>query len=430
MEGATVVHVTRLAAGQGIYVRPSLDFVPFGYPALYYYVCLPVAWIIGSGFTALRLLSIGATVATLLCTYAIVKRTSGAAAGLAAVGAFAGAYGLSDGWYDLGRVDALYVAALASVYLTAIRATTPRSWAICGVLAAAAFAVKQPAVLAVAPLGLYLMMTDRRGALAFLGTFAVAAAGTFVAMNVATGGWYSYYVFDLPRLRMSVSSGGERALSFWTEDLLPVGFALIAGSSYIARARAWRHGAIVAGLVGTAWLARLEGGAWNNAVMPAYLAAAVLLGLSLHPDSGWTRLRWSLAGVQLCLLIFDPRPFRPTPEARAQGGALVQELRTLPQPLLVMSNVGWAASAGLTEHAHSWAVTDVVWADRGEIGLALEREIQTALRGGAFATIITDDHPSWFREDLSGHYREAGSIPGPVPPSGAPRRPAIALRKK
>nr|MBA3640311.1 glycosyltransferase family 39 protein [Acidobacteriota bacterium] len=282
MEGATVVHVSRLLSGHSIYVRPSLEFVPFGYPALYYYLCLPIAWLIGSGFTALRIVSIGATVATLVATYAIVGRRSGAAAGLIAAGLFAGAYPLSDGWYDLGRVDALYVSLLAGVYLVAARASSLASWAACGLLAGAAFAAKQPAALAVAPLGLYLLLTNWRGAVAFGGTFVAVSAGTLLVMNTATDGWYAYYVVELPRLRMAVSPRGGRALSFWTEDLLPVWPALAAGLAAVLMTREWRHAAMIAGLIGSGWIARLEGGAWNNAVMPAYFAAAVLLGLSLQ----------------------------------------------------------------------------------------------------------------------------------------------------
>ena len=430
MEGATVIHVSRLLSGEGIYVRPSLAFVPFGYPALYYYLCLPFAWLIGPGFTALRLVSICATVGSLLGTYAIVRHRSGAAAGVAAAGLFAGAYALSDAWYDLGRVDAVYVALLGAVYLVAARASAPASWAVCGLLAAAAFATKQPAVLAVAPLGLYLLITDRRAALAFGGTFVAVAAGTFIAFNAATDGWYRYYIVDVPRLRMDVSPRGERALSFWTEDLLPVWPALAAGAVAIFLNRAWRDAALIGGFVAAGWSARLEGGAWNNAVMPAYFAAAILLGLSLQQASRWSNVWWSVAAVQLGLLLYDPRPFRPTAEQRARGHALIEELRTLPMPVLMMSNGAWATTAGLSEHAHGWAVTDVVWADRGETGQQLEREIEAAIRDRAFATIVTDGQRSWFNDHLQNYYRPLRSLDAPPPPSGAPRRPAAALQRR
>lgn len=430
MEGAMVIHVTRLLSSEDIYVRPSLDFVPFGYPALYYYVCLPLAWIVGPGFTALRLISIVATIVTMAATYAIVSRRSGAAAGIIAAGVYAGTYPLSDGWFDLGRVDSLYVALLASVYLAATRASSTTSWAVCGVLAGAAFLAKQPAVLAIAPLGVYLLFTDRRAAVAFGGTFLAVAAGCFLAINVATEGWYAYYVVELPRLRVGVSAGADRALSFWTEDLLPVWPALAAGMAAVFLTREWRHAAMLTGLFVAAWISRLEGGAWNNTVMPAYFGASVLLGLSLQRGLRWPTAWSTVAVVQLTLLVFDPRPFRPTAEHHAQGKALLAELAALPPPVLVMSNSGWASRAGLREYAHAWAVTDVIWADRGETGLNLEREIQNALRRQAFATILTDGEGSWFEADLRTYYQQMRSLEAPSPLSGAPRRPALALQKK
>ncbi len=96
----------------------------------------------------------------------------------------------------------------------------------------------------------------------------------------------------------------------------------------------------------------------------------------------------------------------------------------------VMSSGGWATAAGLPEQAHGWAVTDVVWADRGEIGQELEREIQTVIRRGHFATIVTDGEQSWFDDDLRKHYRLLRPLKAPPPASGAPRRPAMALQRR
>src|SRR5688572_5842939 len=61
MEGATLVHVHRLMNGDALYVRPSLDFVPFAYPPLYYVVCVPFTWVFGPGFVALRVVSLLST---------------------------------------------------------------------------------------------------------------------------------------------------------------------------------------------------------------------------------------------------------------------------------------------------------------------------------------------------------------------------------
>src|SRR6266542_4402426 len=62
MEGGMVDHVRRIVAGQPIYVRPSLNFVSYLYPPLYYLVSAGLARMIGIGFLPLRLVSLVSSV--------------------------------------------------------------------------------------------------------------------------------------------------------------------------------------------------------------------------------------------------------------------------------------------------------------------------------------------------------------------------------
>ena len=130
MEGEMVVHVERLLHGEPLYAAPTLSFVPFGYPPLYYYVSLALATFIDGGFLPLRIVSIASTVVTLAAIAGIVRRFSGWIGAIAAAAAFAGAYAASDAWFDLGRVDSLYVAMLALCCLMAGRATTVKGWTL------------------------------------------------------------------------------------------------------------------------------------------------------------------------------------------------------------------------------------------------------------------------------------------------------------
>lgn len=422
MEGATVVHVARVAGGESIYVEPSLHFVPFGYPALYYYAAAAATWFTGIGFLPLRLVSIGATLVTLVAIRLIVQPVSGRLGSLVAAGAFAGAYPLTDGWYDLGRVDALYVGFLSLGCAAAVRARTPAHWAAAGALAAAAFATKQPAVVVFAPLGLYLLTGDRRAAAWFGGTFVTLSAAFIAALTITSDGWYAYYVFQLPRLRMAVSSGGDRLLSFWTSDMMPFGIAVVIGAVAILRARAWRHAALAGGLIVSSWLSRLEGGAWNNAVIPAYLAGSWMLGFALRREAPVAPLRLAVATLQLLVLLYDPRPWIPTPGDRLLAARFIERLTTLPAPL-VLDHSYLPTLAGRPEFAHGWAVTDVVWADGAGAGRRLEQEIRDAIGQHRFGSIILDDQQSWFSRDVKASYREGGEVQAPLPPSGAERRP-------
>ena len=432
MEGATVVHVQRLVNGEGLYVRPSIEFVPFAYPPLYYLACVPAAWIFGTGFVALRTVSILSTLIALAAVFALVRRSAGGVPAAIAAGTLAAAYGLSDAWLDLGRVDALYLALMAVTWWRISSARTPRDWILAGITAWLAFLTKQPAALSLVPLGVYLLASDRRAAAWFGGTAGVLCAVSVAWLTWATDGWYAYYVFELPRLRVAVSLDPWRALTFWTADLLrPLPMAVLFGALGAVALRRWRDVWIAAGLVATAWLARLEGGAWNNAVLPAYLAAAVLFGLSLQRLGRWLLPILALAAVQLGWLLYDPRPFIPDDNDRAAGERLVEVLRAHPEPILVLDHSFWPTLAGRREFAHGWAVTDVVWADRRKAGPALDAEIRQALDAKAFEAVVLDFGRSWFRKDVERNYIPVpGGLEGTAPyrpRSGAPRRPEAIL---
>lgn len=425
MEGATAVHVLRLLQGQALYTSPSIDFVPFAYPPLYYYMSAPVAWITGDALVGLRAVSIAATAGTLLVVFILGRREGGVVAALIGAAAYAGAYPLTDGWFDLGRVDALYVGLLSLVHLTAMRARSPGGWILCGILTSLAFFTKQPAILVVAPLLALLLVRDRRAAVAFGGTVFVLCATGVLLLHLATDGWHTYYVFELPRLRVGLSSRLERLWMFWTTDMLLWPVAIIGGGVMVVRRRAWRHAALASGLIGSAWIARLEGGAWANAAMPAHLAAAVMLGLWLREASSHLRGRTALAVLQLAILLHDPRRFVPTTQQLAEGKKFEESLRSAGGPVWVFDHGLWATRIGQREFAHGWAITDVVWADGGGLGRQLQDDIRRAIADRRFGSIVLDRGRSWFRTDVQRHYGQAQPVTAPVPLSGAKRRPAL-----
>ena len=65
-EGGMLAHVERLRAGLPLYAEPSLEFAAFPYPPLFHWVGAASAGVFGTGFSALRVVSILATVCTLV----------------------------------------------------------------------------------------------------------------------------------------------------------------------------------------------------------------------------------------------------------------------------------------------------------------------------------------------------------------------------
>ena len=115
MEGGVVDVVRHLLAGQPLYGPPSLAFTSFTYPPLYFYLGTLVSRVVGVGFTPLRLLSFATSLGTLTLIYATVRHASTRRIpALLATCLFAASYRESGAWFDLARVDSLYVCAMAA----------------------------------------------------------------------------------------------------------------------------------------------------------------------------------------------------------------------------------------------------------------------------------------------------------------------------
>ena len=197
-EGYSLQHVQRLAAGERLYVAPSLDFVPFPYPPLYFLASAAVARVWGEGFEPLRLVSILSTAASLVLLFAWARRETGKAwCGAVAAGLFAASYGLSDAWFDVARVDALFLA-LTLAAMGAVRfGSGVAHQAAGGALFAAAFLTKQTALFFALPLCAVALRLHGRPALASAAVFAAIVGVTTWLGSRATDGWYAFYVLEM-----------------------------------------------------------------------------------------------------------------------------------------------------------------------------------------------------------------------------------------
>ena len=119
MEGGSFVQVSRILAGQSIYMRPSFEFIPQIYPPVYFYLSALVSTLLGNSFLSLRLVSILSTLGILYLIFILVRQGSGSTlAGILASGLFCATYQLSGHWFDIARVDSLALALLLlSIYL-------------------------------------------------------------------------------------------------------------------------------------------------------------------------------------------------------------------------------------------------------------------------------------------------------------------------
>lgn len=423
MEGASVDHVRRLLTGQHIYAPPSLGFIPYLYPPLYYYVSAVVARVMGVGLVPLRLVSFVCSLGCFSILYLLVRRETGAPrAGLIAAGMFVATFRVGGAWFDIARVDSLaLVLLLGAVYLARF-AERSRAWAAAGILLALSALTKQTALMVAVPLGVYALIVDWRGAIVLTAACVGLFGAATLALDASTHGWYLYYTVGLP---FRIQQVGAIPASFWHHDVaaaMPV--ALVAGVGYLASRRAWSRSALfylalAVGFVGSSWLSRIHSGAYDNVLIPAYACLAVLLALAVWELPRWASVEHRSAArafaaaiclLQFALLAYNVRAQIPTANDRALAARLIRTMRQANGEVYLASHGFFPVLAGKSATAQSWAIGDIMRAGGTENRQRLAAELHAALAAHRFALIILDRMDPWLEPDLNRYYHRAGPV--------------------
>ncbi|MBI4832962.1 MAG: glycosyltransferase family 39 protein, partial [Candidatus Lindowbacteria bacterium] len=295
LEGSLVDHVRRILAGQRLYVIPSLEFIPFFYTPLYFYLSAGVSKILGVGFFPLRLISFIASLGCFAVLYLIVEReTKSRFSAFLSASLFAATFRASGAWFDIARVDSLFLFfLLAAVY--AVRFKTSLNWTVlAGALISLSFLTKQTALIISLPIMLYCVYADWRRSIFLIGIVASVVTGTTLLLDNIHDGWYAYYIFRVPAHHAIIRN---MFVDFWTKDLLlalPVAclmsaWCLYAKFSYMTRKTFLFYFLMTGGMVGASWLSRLHEGGYDNVLMTAYAALSILFGLTVHTAIRWLR---------------------------------------------------------------------------------------------------------------------------------------------
>jgi len=407
MEGGSVELAARVAAGHSLYTAPSLGFVGWTYPPLYYWIAAAVAKLTGVGFLPLRLVSlIASLVAMVTLAWTVTRETGDRIAGLVAAGLFAATFRISGAWFDTGRVDSLFLALTLLAVAWGRWARGLRGGIGLGVLAFLAFFTKQTALLALLPALGYLAVTRRRVGIPALLTLIALVLASTVALDASTDGWYGYYVFS-ELVHQPVAQ--PLWVGFWVDDILQREWPLVVLNLAGALTLAWRvrpppafgsppvyYATAAAGLIGSAWVSRLHTGGYANVLMPAYAAVALLAGLTygaLHRGPQRRIASPLLAAVllvQLGLLVYPLDAQIPTAADRSAGAQLSAALRALPGPAIVLRHPWYATQAGKGTFAQAEAIGDVLRSASTRGARALRASLDGALDADHIQAVVLD----------------------------------------
>jgi 4-amino-4-deoxy-L-arabinose transferase-like glycosyltransferase len=440
LEGNSLVEVHRILAGQPLYPAPSAGYVPDGYPPLYFLLSAAVARVVGVSYLALRLVSLVSSLACFALTARLVQRETGSlAAGTAAAGMFAATYFAAGTWFDIGRVDSLFLALSVGALYAARRMRGPRGAVAVGVLFAAAALTKQTGLAEMAAVTAVLLAGPRRR-LAYLtaATEVALVAASAVVLRFTSGGWYTYYIFkQMSEHSLTYGNFGW----FWTALLTATGLA--AGAALIgARRVPLELLAACAALAVEGYATLVHSGGSINDMLPAYLAMALLAGLAL--GSGPARWAATASGAlvlaQIAFLLASAHPSQAVPASatRAAGERLVAGMRAFGGDVAVPEDPGLSLQAGMTPAAVPGAVFDVVRATNRTGIVTYRHSAYDLVRNRQYSAIITSGSgaPLYDPPNLIQDYqkcvqplRPQPGAAGPstllVPVSGGGTRPAV-----
>lgn len=419
IEGNSFVHVVRLLEGKPLYTRPSFEFIPTIKTPFFFYASAALARLGFPVMAAMRLVSVAAALLGAAFIYNICRaRRLSVAAGLVGVSLFLGTYGATGFYLDIGRMDTLMLTwLLAAAWLIVLPTSQD---VLAGLLAAAmvtlAFATKQPATAAVFVWGLLLLVERRwRRLISFLSGSAIFIGGYILFENWRSGGWFWFYVFDVPGNQRLIP---EMWLRFWTDFVWPV-YPLWAGLVLAGVLVQWwgkpwktalgelfKLGLLAAPFVGMAYMVLLKiWGYWNG--MIPLTAGFAIIGAEAYQylffrQNELDRNRWLLAILGWGLLVgqvwswrYDPRTQIPSQRDLAAGRELVAELRRSPMPLYIPTAPYLTYMAGRPIHYMTTSLGDIgEAAKRNPVAKQIyEVALQEITPRQMAATVLLPDRP-------------------------------------
>jgi 4-amino-4-deoxy-L-arabinose transferase-like glycosyltransferase len=408
IEDSMLMQSLRVANGLPIFVPPSVEFVPHLYMPLYSWLGGLLIKIFGVGYAPLRLLSFAATIISTLMIYFIARRENQQRwIAFVCAGLFLGGYRISGFWYELVRVDSLFVAlSIGGCALGIYAGRSNRRLMLAAIVLTLAFFTKQTSLLFGAALAVYLLITIGRRAWLFIGAYATLVISALFIVNALTNGWFIYHTFTIAA---SDPIEGGRIINYLRFELFGV-MAVLSVMAIIIVGLSW-HRLKLQSLRNQPWLITIgaaaiisgvgrasAGGNLNN-LMIVYalmcLAPALLVREteSRSRSKTWGRVISIGLALQFVLGVYNPLRTIPTSEMRQAGDRLIERIASIDGEVYVAMHPYYAWLAGKQPSAQ----LATIWYGREHGQLPLPEDFVARLRDRYYAAIISDE--SFFEID-------------------------------
>lgn len=411
MEGGMLLHSQRIATGQGIYVQPSLEFIPFLYTPLYQALLALLSFVFPLGYTlgrSITILAFSMSLAVLVVVAVLEEdrhwpRVLALGVGLLGAAMIVGSYAFTGAFYDLVRSDSLLLLFEVLALAYAYRGEGWKSAVFSGILIALGFFTKQTASIVGIGIGLGLLIVRfRRGFYYGFAAAIVLVAGLLFLVKTSDG-WFWTYIFKLHQSHpFRKDAAFVHAPSETWHHAWPIFIALALVTLALALGRRLqRRDAIlwttaIAGEVsaivgfGTMW-------AFSNAFIPAVFfpsLAVAILTARLVGAAVLTQKWGTSISALLVVALLGYQSFRiplpawkdmvPSSQDRKAATKLITTLKDLPNPLFIPFHPYYGVLAGKKPFVHRMGVRDV------EEALGRPKGLDEALANQQFASIVLD----------------------------------------
>lgn len=429
MEGGMVDHVVRLLSRKQLYTEPSIEFIPYIYTPLFSYVGMIISKIFGVGFFSLRLISFLASLGCFVIIFEFVRReTKSLFFAILSVGLFAATYRISGTWLDLARVDSLFLFFLLwGSYLFRFYEST-LSLVVSGVLIFLSFFTKQTGIVMAIAMSVYCFIyLSKWKKFIFPVTVLLCFTLSTLAMDWLSQGWYSYYVFDLPKRHEILS---YQIIIFWIHDFMYLSVAFTISLIYclllLWRSRRKKNGYYIMfflSMIGTSWFSRLHSGGYDNVLLPAYIVVSIFFGLGIQEITTGSVVRFlrhknalpqDMKVIKIFLfivciaqfhsLVYNPFNQLPSKQDLKAGDAFIKTIKEIKGEVFIPFHGYVSSLAGKNNHAHWMAIVDVLRSNGEEKKNKLWQQLVEIINSKQFEAIIIDNDIGEIENEISKNY--------------------------
>jgi hypothetical protein len=456
IEGAHLDQIRWILDGGGLYGEPSISFIPFAYNPIYFMISAGLMKLLGIGFLAPRLLSILATMGSIILIAIMVKTERGNLfAGIIASGIYAATFRFTGAWMDLVKTDSLFLFLILAGFILGLRNRKPINLVASGILLVLAYYTKQlalPVILVMAAFSLFSSVGK-----SWPQWFTVGFTGivTFFIIETITDNWFSFYTLDNYLRHSRVLD----PLIFWEPIIKKMWPTMLIGTLYpickissgkIAALKQnehfWGYLGLGIGLIVASWTVFTKQWTYDNGFMPAALGLAIFAGLGIgevtkqiQKDSNFRNSfllkvgLLSLIVIQFAILAYNPLQQLPSQTDRVAREDFIQQIGNLPGEILVFHHGYVNFLAGKNSYIHSVTYGDIIGGAQppksGSDLLRLQMVEET------FSHAITNQTFEWIvvgepAEQWLPYYLDIGEEKVIFfPATGAPAQPEVILRR-